>query len=238
MEHGCCLVVLLALAAGLWDVVVAYRTEGCKAVTNYLQNGLEFRHDIEDHLNPGHTQGDCGSPTRADGSPRDEPRRSNSKPAITQMDLLASTQGCQLPAPELCEEGPQLDRSQLRREILFSVAMWVAYLSMGFVYAGHNWWTWFPHSPVVGYTFRFLDTACHSTIWAMIGSVVIRSSVFCCCRPSHVASEPSLYGNMRSLSEPSLPTLSLPALSPPAGSQSFSVGQAPSARHGTATGLF
>jgi len=141
MEHGCCLVVLLALAAAIWDIIAAYCVGGVQAIRKYFRNLLLFRHDIEDHLAPNHNFATCGS---------------------------RSGEGNDI----------QIGGDDIRWQMISACCLWAAYFTTAGVYIANTFWG-FLDVPVLGYAFRFLDTACHTGICAMVGALVVRFISHC-----------------------------------------------------------
>lgn len=67
MEHLCCLVVLLALGAALWDLSEALALGGSSALRRCCVNTLLFRHTLEDHISPSHSWAECSDDAGAAG---------------------------------------------------------------------------------------------------------------------------------------------------------------------------
>lgn len=74
MEHGCCGVVLLGLAAASFDFLAAFANSGFRSAAACCRSALSCRHGIEDHLDPRHSWQDCGD-VEQESPPEDGARR-------------------------------------------------------------------------------------------------------------------------------------------------------------------
>mmetsp|Transcript_53190 Transcript_53190/g.116484 ORF Transcript_53190/g.116484 Transcript_53190/m.116484 type:complete len:399 (+) Transcript_53190:345-1541(+) len=112
MEHGCCFVVLMALAATLWDFIATVCLGKPGAVCMFCTNTCLCRHGIEDHIAPSHSWEDCSDP----GSDP-EARGSASPSSLRSM------------------RPKQADRAE-------TILSWTAFLITTAIYAAQTWGGW------------------------------------------------------------------------------------------------